>query len=579
LLAASVLVAVCSITATAWLAARTTSTTIGRDLGDAVASDARTYQALLTYAVEHRTWDGVAPTLRELARQAGRRIVLADERRRPIADSGGQADLGTLPPLPSGVVDPLAVDLTLTPNAAADRIDTRIAGPFLLPPVERAGLVSALRVYTGCGAPGPEPADRVTPSGRPLVDVDPAAVVVAGPERCTAAAQALIKPTATEEAALRQLGGLVAACLAGQGLAGVPLGFDRSWRPVVAADSASPAATSCLAAARRDQLRVFVAPPALLFVTDPAGKTTLLTTPFSADPGRIALVAAVVTLLAVGVSTGVGMLLIRPLQALTAAAVRMRQGETGARVSVRSRGEIGELARAFNDMAEHRERLEEQRKAMVSDVSHELRNPLGTIRSYLEGAQDGVVELDHGRLSALVGETLVLQHLIDDLRDLALVDAGKLRLHPEPVEVADLLDHVATAHRGQADEAGVGLDTAVDGSPVVTADPVRLRQVLTNLVANALRHTPRGGIVRLSARCLDRCVQIEVSDTGAGIDPADLPHVFDRFWRADPSRSRETGGSGLGLAIVHGLVRAHGGTVSASSVPGAGTTFTIRLPR
>jgi two-component system sensor histidine kinase BaeS len=271
------------------------------------------------------------------------------------------------------------------------------------------------------------------------------------------------------------------------------------------------------------------------------------------------------------------MLLIRPLRALTVAARRMRRGETGARVLVRSRGEIGELARAFNDMAEHRERMEEQRKAMVSDVSHELRNPLGTIRSYLEGAQDGVVELDHAHLAALVGETLLLQHLIDDLQDLALVDAGKLRLHPGQVDVAELLDHVATSHRSRAEEAGVALVAAVDGSPVVTADPVRFRQVLTNLVTNALRYTRPGGMVRLSAKRLDRQVQIEVSDTGVGIVPADLPHVFDRFWRADRSRNRETGGSGLGLAIVHGLVQAHGGTVTVSSVPGTGTTFTIRL--
>jgi len=271
------------------------------------------------------------------------------------------------------------------------------------------------------------------------------------------------------------------------------------------------------------------------------------------------------------------MLLIRPLRALTAAAQRMRRGEAGARVAVRSRGEIGELARAFNDMAEHRERLEEQRKAMVSDVSHELRNPLGTIRSYLEGAQDGVVELDQRRLSTLVGETLLLQLLIDDLQDLALVDAGKLRLHPEQVDVAELLDQVVTSHRSRADEAGVALATAIGGSPVVTADPVRLRQILTNLVTNALRYTPHGGTVRLSATRFDRQVQIEVSDTGVGIDPADLPHVFDRFWRADRSRNRETGGSGLGLAIVHGLVHAHGGTITARSVPGSGTTFTIRL--
>jgi len=572
-------VAVCSITATAWLAARTTSTTIRRGLGNAVASDARTYQTLLTYAVEHRTWDAVTPTLRDLARQTGQRIVLTDERRRPIGDSGGAVDLGTLPPTPSGVVDPLAVDVTLIPDAPADRIDSRVVGPFNLPQSERTRLALAYQAYSQCAGPAPAPATppQISATGRPLVALDRAAASLPGPLPCTSAVAALTTATPTEAAALRQLSGLVNACLSSQGLPGVELEFDRSWEPVVAPGRTPAPEPSCLGTSRRDQLRTSVAPPALLFMTDASGKTTLQSTPFSVDRGRIALVAAVVLLLTVGVSVGVATLLIRPLRALTVAARLMRRGETRARVVVRSRGEIGELARAFNDMAEHRERMEEQRKAMVSDVSHELRNPLGTIRSYLEGAQDGVVELDHGRLSALVGETLVLQHLIDDLQDLALVDAGKLRLHPEPVDVAELLDQVATSHRSRAQEAGVALVAAVDGSPVATADPVRLRQVLTNLVTNALRYTPRGGTVRLSAKRLDRQVQIEVSDTGVGIDPADLPHVFDRFWRADRSRNRETGGSGLGLAIVHGLVKAHGGTVTVSSVPGTGKMFTIRL--
>jgi hypothetical protein len=253
LLVASVVVAVCSITATAWLAARTTSTTIRRDLGDAVASDARTYQTLLTYAIEHRTWDGVAPILRDLARQADRPIVLTDERRQPIADSRGDAQLSTLPPRPSAVVDPLAVDVTLTANAPADRIDTRVVGPFLLPPAERARLVSAHDTYAKC-APGPEAHIQFSLGGHPIVDVDQAAAP-ANEANCAAAIHALTTATATEAAALQQLSGIVNACLANQGLPGVPLVFDGAWQPVVARDHASPAATSCLAAGRRDQLR------------------------------------------------------------------------------------------------------------------------------------------------------------------------------------------------------------------------------------------------------------------------------------------------------------------------------------
>jgi len=578
LLAASVLVAVCSITATAWLVAQSTSTSIRQELGSAVASDARTYQTVLSYAVEHRTWDGVSQVVHDLARQTGRRIVVTTENRQPLADSGGAVDSAGLPPTPSAVVDPLAVDVTLTPDAPADRIDARVVGPFLLSPAERARLASAAEVNARCDQRAITPV-RFGPSGRPVVEIDEVALRLPAPAGpCADAAQALASATPTETAALRQLGDLVNGCLAHQNAAGVRLAFDRSWRPVLVPAEGTSAAHACLTAARREQLRPSVAPPALLFVTDPTGKTTTQSALSSVGAGRIALVAAAVLLLTVGVSGAVAMMLVRPLRALTAAARRMRRGEVAARVSVRSRGEIGELAEAFNDMAEHRERIEAQRKAMVSDISHELRNPLGTIRSWLEGARDGVVELGQTQLDALLDEAIVLQHLIDDLQDLALVDAGALRLNPVPVELGDVLGQVAAAHRHDAERAGVLLVTTVDGEVVVAADPVRLRQVLTNLVTNALRYTASGASVRLSAVRVDEHVQIEVSDTGVGIDEADLPHVFDRFWRADRSRTRETGGSGLGLAIVHGLVQAHGGTVGVHSVPGMGTTFTVRIP-
>jgi two-component system, OmpR family, sensor histidine kinase BaeS len=338
--------------------------------------------------------------------------------------------------------------------------------------------------------------------------------------------------------------------------------------------------SGCLEAGRRDHLRPYVPPPALLFVTELGGSAgTAPGSLASVGTARIVLVAAVIVLLTVGVSIILAILLVRPLRAVTGAARRMRHGELGARAAVRSKGELGELAQAFNEMAEHRERTERQRKAMVSDISHELRTPLGTMRSWLEAAKDGVFELDDVRLSSLLDEAIVLQHLVDDLQDLALVEAGKLRLHREVVDVGDLLEQVAAAHRDGTGPAAVILRTDVSGGVDVPADPVRLRQVVTNLVTNAVRHTPGGGTVSLSARYAGEHVEIEVSDTGVGIDAADLPMVFDRFWRADPSRTRVTGGSGLGLAIVHGLVTAHGGTVDVTSVRGSGSTFTVRLLR
>jgi two-component system sensor histidine kinase BaeS len=215
---------------------------------------------------------------------------------------------------------------------------------------------------------------------------------------------------------------------------------------------------------------------------------------------------------------------------------------------------------------------------MVSDVAHELRTPLTNIRSWLEAAQDGLAPADPQLLTLLLEEAVLLQHIIDDLRDLAAADAGNLRVHPEPAQLADLLAQVADAHRSAAETAGVRLRTEVHGDPEAVVDPVRLRQMVGNLVANAVRHTPAGGAVTVSAGYDHNGLVIAVRDTGVGIAEADLPRIFDRFWRADTSRTRATGGSGLGLSIARKLAEAHGGDITVASRPGAGTVFTVRLP-
>lgn len=263
----------------------------------------------------------------------------------------------------------------------------------------------------------------------------------------------------------------------------------------------------------------------------------------------------------------------RPLRALTAAA--QQPPELHVRVPVTTRDETGILAAAFNDLSERRERLEAQRKAMVSDIAHELRSPLTNIRGWLEVTRDGVVDPDPALLASLHEESLVLQRVIDDLQDLAAADAGTLRLHREPVRCDELLQQVAAAYRVTAPAE---LRTRAEDELWLDADPVRMRQALGNLVSNALRHTPPDGTVTLAARRDGDDVLLEVADTGSGIAPEDLPHVFDRFWRAEKSRSRRTGGSGLGLPIVRHLVAAHGGTVDVASEPGKGSVFTLRLP-
>jgi two-component system sensor histidine kinase BaeS len=284
---------------------------------------------------------------------------------------------------------------------------------------------------------------------------------------------------------------------------------------------------------------------------------------------RIAGTAGIILLLTVVATVVAGRRLVRPLRVLTAAARQPADRQQS--VPVTTHDEIGHLATAFNDLSARRRALEQQRTAMVNDIAHELRNPLTNIRTMLETARDGAVELDAETIDLLVEESILLHHIVDDLRDLAAADAGNLRLHREDTYVRDLLDQVAEAAGGRP---------VVDADHDLTAyvDPVRLRQMTANLVSNAVRHTPPPGTVTVRAGLTAGRLIIEVADTGTGIAPADLPRVFDRFWRADTSRSRTTGGSGLGLAIARQLATAHGGDITVTSHPGEGSTFRIDLP-
>ncbi|MEV5447963.1 HAMP domain-containing sensor histidine kinase, partial [Streptomyces sp. NPDC052644] len=333
----------------------------------------------------------------------------------------------------------------------------------------------------------------------------------------------------------------------------------------------------CLQQARTTQLRAYVAPPALLFVTDETqGGAEPVFNLSRANVVRIAQVTGAVLVATVLITVLVGRRLVRPLRALTDA-TRQPMDEP-ARVPVTTRDEIGMLATALNDLAARREQTEALRRSMVSDVAHELRTPLTNMRSWLEAAQDGLAQLDTQLLTLLLDEALLLQHIIDDLRDLAAADAGDLRIHREPYFVADLLEQVVEAHRGAAEAAGVRLGTSVGADLEMAVDGARLRQIVGNIVANAVRHTPAGGSVVVRLKVRDDQLAIAVSDTGTGIAPADQAKIFDRFWRADDSRTRSTGGSGLGLSIARKLAEAHGGTIGVESVLGRGSTFTVRLP-
>ncbi|HET9952193.1 MAG TPA: ATP-binding protein [Candidatus Eisenbacteria bacterium] len=321
-------------------------------------------------------------------------------------------------------------------------------------------------------------------------------------------------------------------------------------------------------------------PRVFLYVVPVFGPDEGPEAPFVRGVNRWMIVAVVAAgLLALTVMWLLSRSIVGPVEALTAAARRMEKGDWGARVPVRSRDEIGDLSHAFNSMAESLSRTETLRRQLVSDVAHELRTPLTNLRAQLEAIEDGIVAADAAALRSLHEETLLLARLVGDLQDLSLAEAGRLRLDRVPCSPREALEAAAAAFRVQAEARRVSLRLDVADAPPVLVDRARLAQILRNLVANAVTHTPDDGAVTLAARADGAFVRFEVRDTGEGIAPEHLPHVFDRFYRADASRARATGGAGLGLAIVRHLVEAHGGEVSAASVEGRGTTVAFTLPR
>lgn len=264
-----------------------------------------------------------------------------------------------------------------------------------------------------------------------------------------------------------------------------------------------------------------------------------------------------------------------PVEDLMAALGQIADGSYATRVQERGPREVRPLTRAFNAMAERLERQDAQRRSLLMDISHELRTPLAVLQGTLEGMLDGVYPRDDAHLSVILEETQVLARLIEDLRTLTLAEGLELKLARAPTDLAEVAKDALASFRSQAEAAGVTLNLEAEpGLPPAEVDPERIRQVLNNLLSNALRYTPRGGTVwvRCAAGDLGQVV-LSVEDTGTGIRAEDLPRVFDRFYKSKDSR-----GSGLGLAIAKSLVRAHGGEISAESAAGAGTTIRVTLP-
>ena len=269
----------------------------------------------------------------------------------------------------------------------------------------------------------------------------------------------------------------------------------------------------------------------------------------------------------------------RPLLQLTAAASAVARGQLKRQLPIRSKDELGSLTAAFNQMSSDLDESIALRRQMTADIAHELRTPLTTLTGYLEAMCDGVLQPNKERLDLMYGEAQHLSRMVQDLRTLSLADAGELSLQKQPLAPLSLLEKTAATFAHQAHAKGIKLQVhAASPLPNCYVDPVRMEQVLGNLVDNALQHTPRDGQIKLRARALDGEVRLQVQDTGPGIAAEELPRIFERFYQADASRQRQEGSSGLGLAISKSIIEIHGGRIEVESEPGCGTTCEIFLP-
>jgi two-component system OmpR family sensor kinase/two-component system sensor histidine kinase BaeS len=295
---------------------------------------------------------------------------------------------------------------------------------------------------------------------------------------------------------------------------------------------------------------------------------------------RTLLIASVIAA-GLGIVAGVAIsrTVSRPLSQLARAARAFAAHNWDRRVQVGGTEEVAEVAFAFNDMADSLQQAEALRRNLMADVAHELRTPLTVLQGNLRAMLDGVYPLERGEIATLYDETRLLNRLVDDLRELALAEAGQLKLNLQPIDLAPLIGSTLANFMPVADERDLTLSAEIDRAVEVRADPDRVAQVLRNLIANALWHTPPQGTIAVGAQLTDRGWRISVKDSGEGIAPEDIAHVFDRFYRADRSRTRHNGGSGLGLAIAKSLVEAMGGQIGVESELGRGSRFWFTLPR
>ncbi|MFE9442907.1 sensor histidine kinase [Streptomyces sp. NPDC006602] len=523
------LVALTATAATAWLTLRQANRQVQETVTAGRQEVSRITGELRAYGFAHGTWEGLSPTVTQLAQDTGQRIRVVTESDVLLADSDALAgrDPRALSSQPPVLVDPRPV-LQL-PEGQAPQTPTKLAATAI---ADYRAAVAYAACLTRAGAEVTAAADDF---GVPRISTD------RPPAQCEKPKPGANPPTSRDLDAVRSCG------------------TERRF-------------TDCLQRAFNEQT-ASVAPPRLEIRLGVQNESppTLAAAPTVAVAAGVALAAILGALF-------LSRAVLRPVRAMTLAAKGLGEGDLGRRVPVSGRDEIAQLGGAFNRMADSIQAGEERQRRLTGDIAHELRTPLANLRGYLEALRDGVVEPTPELLASLHEEAMLQQRIVDDLQDLALAEAGTLTYHPAQVDLRELLETGRTAHHAQAESAGVALELEAPRPVFVTADPDRLRQVVGNLVGNALRATAAGGSVTLALIPRGELAVVEVRDTGKGIAAKDLPHLFDRFWRADASRGRATGGSGLGLSIARQIVTDHRGTIEVRSAVGAGTTFTIVLP-
>ncbi|HEX8629049.1 MAG TPA: ATP-binding protein [Catenuloplanes sp.] len=530
------LVAMTATAATAWLAFRLASSQIA---ASQAADDEKTGEitrTLVDHALRNGSWDGLPSTVADLERKTGQRLFLRTESGTTVGNpAGASAPAGRSVSAQTIRVDPRPLLVLREEDAAVSsavtllEIDAFRAGTRLASCLGPAGLPVAV-------TPGP--------NGVPhFAAAPPPAGADAALTRCRSAA-------VSTDAERNQDLATISSCTTSTTTAGQR--------------------TACLKNAFTGRVGQ-VGPEPLLVQFAAGGGGGLTAAPM------VGAAVLVMVFAAVG-SAVVTRRALRPIDALTRAVRQLGRGDLRGRAQVRGNDQVAELTRSFNRMADSLQEGEERQRRMIADVAHELRTPLSNLRGHLEGLMDGMIPPGPVLFASLHDEALLQQRIVDDLQDLALAEAGALTYRRCRVDLAELLETCQHAHRARAEATGARLVVQTARHILVDADPDRLRQVISNLVSNALRYTPAGGTVALRSWMDGDRVVVDVTDTGCGIAEDDLPKVFDRFWRADSARGRSTGGSGLGLAIARQIIDDHGGTISVRSRPGQGATFTLRLP-